>query len=445
MTTEDKTTINSDELLTFEQRSVQVLQLLQRKRKPKTCPLSDIPESYYQIDKLPYYNKLSIQAAILARADIAVPFFRVFQTTPSATISHQTNDFINFGTYNYLDLNGHPEVSDAAKAAIDQYGTSASSSRIVSGERTIHQQLEQAIVKLYGTKDAIVFVSGHATNVSTIGHLFGENDLILHDALAHNSIVQGAMLARAKRISFPHNNMQVLEQLLATHRTNYQRVLLVTEGLYSMDGDIPPLKEMIKLKHQYKCFLMVDEAHSIGVVGERGLGVREHFDLNVEDVDIWMGTLSKTLASCGGYITGHPSLILYLRYTAPGFVYSVGISPPLAAASLKAIDLMMQQPERVSKLRENSVYFMQKAKEAGLDTGLAQGYAIIPIILGNSIKTIKVANFLYEHGVNVQPIIYPAVKDKAARLRFFISSAHSTEQIDWVIKLVAENIEKIQL
>lgn len=413
------------------------------KQQDKFILNKNLAESDYKIDKLACYYQVQMHDALLQRAHVKSPYFRPHETVPSATSIINGKEYINFASYNYLDLCGHLAVSQAAKDAIDQYGTSASSSRIVSGERPIHRQLEKLLAKTYGTDDAMVLVSGHATNVTTIGHLLGRHDLILCDKLSHNSINQGAQLSRAKRISFAHNDMQALEKLLKQHRNNYKKVLIVTEGLFSMDGDFPPLPQLIALKKKYKCFLMIDEAHSFGVLGETGRGIAEHFNVDVNDVDIWMGTLSKTLGSCGGYLAGNSKLIEYLRYKNPGFMYSVGMAPPLAAASHAAIQVMLQEPERVKSLVENSQYFCRVAKEMGFDTGHAQGYAVVPVIVGKSINALKIGEALYEQGVDAQAIIYPAVAEDQARIRFFISSAHTKAHIDYTLQVLAAYQETI--
>ena len=228
--------------------------------------------------------------------------------------------FINYSSYNYLGLGGHPDVNDAAKEAIDRYGTSASADRLVSGERPIHRQLEREFADLHGVDDCVVFVSGHATNVSTIGALFGPKDLIVHDALIHNSAMLGIQVSGARRIPFAHNDWHALDQLLTQCRMQYERVLIVVEGIYSMDGDFPDLPRLVGIKHRHRAFLMVDEAHSLGTMGSGELGLQQHFGLRGTDVDIWMGTLSKALASCGGYVAGETALVEHLKCAAPGFV-----------------------------------------------------------------------------------------------------------------------------
>ena len=402
-----------------------------------------IPESWYRFDQHPDYQQIFLHKAAGRELNIPNPFFRVQTSVANNLCVIDGKEYINFASYNYLNLNGHPQVNAAAKAAIDQYGTSVSASRLVSGERLIHQQLEQELARVHQTEDCVVFVSGHATNVNTIGYLFGANDLILYDALSHNSIVQGALLSGAHRKPFPHNDWEAVDEILTKQRRDYQRVLIVVEGIYSMDGDFPDLPEFIKIKQRHKAFLMVDEAHSLGVLGEKGDGIASHFGVNPKDIDICMGTLSKTLASAGGYVAGEKALVELLRTYAPGFLYSVGIPPASAAAALAALQLLQSEPERVTALRKNSVLFLQKAKEKGINTGLSQGYSVIPVIVGGSIKSGRLADFMFKRGVNVQPIFYPAVEEKAARLRFFISSAHTEEQIVKTIEILSEELNKL--
>jgi 8-amino-7-oxononanoate synthase len=346
--------------------------------------------------------------------------------------------YLNFASYNYLGLCGHPEVNAAAKAAIDKYGTSVSASRPVSGERALHRELEAALAEIYDVDDAVAFVSGHATNVTSIGYLFGPRDLIVHDVLIHNSALLGAQLSGATRRSFPHNDLEALDDMLCSLRGRYERVLIVVEGIYSMDGDYPDLPRLVEIKRRHRAFLMVDEAHSLGVMGDHGLGIREHFGLEGSAVDIWMGTLSKSLASCGGYIAGSRALVEHLKFAGPGFLYSVGMAPPVAAAAKAALDLLRREPERVRRLQEIGLRFLEKTRSAGIDTGTSTGLAIVPAIAGSSMRAARLANQLFERGINVQPILYPAVEEKAARLRFFLSSEHTDEDIDRTVNRLAQ-------
>ncbi len=404
---------------------------------------SAIPEAYYQFDKFPEYEALNERLQLAEAFGLRNPYFSVHQRVTNDTSLIDGREMINFSSYNYLGFSGDEAVSRAAKEAIDRYGTSVSASRIASGEKPLHQQLEGLIAEMLGVEDSIVYVSGHATNVTTVGHIVGAGDLILHDALAHDSIVQGAKLSGAKRRPFPHNDWQALDKALTALRPHYKRVLIAIEGTYSMDGDIPDLPRFIEVKKKHKALLLVDEAHSLGVLGATGRGVGEHFGVHGPDVDLWMGTLSKTLSSCGGYIAGTRALVQYLKYSAPGFVYSVGLSPPNTAASIACLQLMKQQPERVTRLRERAKLFLTLAKQRGINTGMSQASAVIPCIVGNSVHCLQLADALNKRGINVQPILYPAVEEHLARLRFFISACHTEKQIHYTVDAVAEELARI--
>lgn len=401
---------------------------------------ADVPEAWYRFERHPEYERVLVTQTSARRFGIDNPFFRVHDAVAGATTRIGGRGYLNFSSYNYLGLNGHPRVNQAVKDAVDRYGTSPSASRLVAGERPIQRELEQNLASFYGVPDCIVFVSGHATNVSTIGSLFGPKDLVLHDALAHNSILEGIKLSGAHRRSFPHNDWQALDALLGQLRMDYQRVLIAIEGLYSMDGDIPDLPRFIEVKTRHKAFLMVDEAHALGTLGPTGRGIAEHWRVPTSEVDIWMGTLSKTLASCGGYVAGSRALVETLKYIAPGFVYSVGLSPALAAAAIESLRILQDEPQRVQRLQEAGGLLYRHAKALGLDTGLSQGQAITAIAIGSSLKATKLSNALFEQSVNVQPIIYPAVEEKAARLRFFLSSEHTPEHIQTAVGALARLI-----
>ena len=406
-------------------------------------PRDPIPDSWCRFDQHPGYQQLRILSEGAAKLNVGNPFFRAHDGVAGATTSIGGLPYVNFSSYNYLGLTGHPAVDAAAKEAIDRYGTSASASRLVSGERPIHRELERELAQVHGVEDCITFVSGHATNVSTIGHLFGPKDLVVHDELIHNSALLGIQLSGARRMPFAHNDFEALDRLLAQCRLQYERVLIVVEGLYSMDGDFPDLPRFIEIKRRHRAFLMVDEAHSLGVLGRGGLGLQEHFGLRGSDVDIWMGTLSKTLASCGGYIAGESALVEHLKCAAPGFVYSVGMPPPAAAAALAALRLMRAEPRRAQALRQRGRQFLELASAMGVDTGLSAGLSVIPAITHSSIKAVRLSEALFERQINAQPIVYPAVPERSARLRFFISSQHTEEQIRSSVQALAEELQRL--
>lgn len=405
--------------------------------------INQLAEQFYTFHRHPGYEQIQIINNGASRMGIANPFFKAHEGVAGATTRISSQEYVNYASYNYLDLSGDPEVNAAAKEAIDRYGTSVSASRLVSGERAVHRHLEEAIASFYGVAEAIVLVSGHATNVTTIGYLFGQRDLILHDELIHNSILQGIALSGARRLPFAHNDCVALETLLSEQRHHFERVLIVVEGLYSMDGDFPDLPRYIELKKRFKAFLMVDEAHSLGVMGTTGGGIREHFGVAGKEVDIWMGTLSKTLAGCGGYIAGETALVEHLKFLVPGFLYSVGMSPPLAAASLAALQILQREPHRVRALQHNGRLFLDLARDAGINTGTSEGLAVIPVIVGSSIRAARLAAALFARGINVLPILYPAVPEKAARLRFFVSCRHTEAQIRETVQVLGEELDRL--
>ena len=411
-------------------------------------PKSDVPAGqilpeHYDFTQFPEYAQLKRQERVLLAVTGDNPYFRVDQGGAGSAACIDGRQLINFCVYDYVGMSHDPEVAAAAKSAIDRYGTGAGASRLISGEKQVHRDLEQALAAFLNVPAAIVFVSGHATNVTTIGHLLGPDDLILHDTLAHNSIIQGAELSGATRRAFAHNDWMAMDAVLSEGRHRYRRVLIAIEGVYSMDGDFPELPRFVELKKKHKTLILVDEAHSLGTMGPTGRGIGEYWGVARADVDLWMGTLSKSLASCGGYIAGSVELAEYLKYTAPGFVYSVGISPPNAAAALASLMVLQRQPQRVHLLHELSALFLKLAGERGLDTGLAAGTPVIPIIVGSSAKSLRLSNALFQRGINVQPILYPVVPEHSARLRFFITTNHSQEQIRTTVFTTADELAKL--
>lgn len=391
-------------------------------------------------------NKLSFERLVELGAKIGLrnPLFLCHDRAAKATTCIEGKEYLNFATYDYLDLNTHPEITAAVAKAAEKFGTSAGASRLVGGERPPHRELEKTLADLYEVEDCIAYVSGHACNVSTLGFLYGSRDLILYDGLAHNSLMQGARLSGATRVAYPHNDADALEELLKERRSAHKRAVIVTEGLFSMDGNIPDLPRLVELKKKYDCMLLVDEAHSLGVLGPTGRGVREYYGIKSTDVDMWMSTLSKSMCGCGGFIAGSHELVEYLKYGSPGFVFSVGMPPIVAAACKTALELMLREPERVHRLQHISKYFLEYARSKGLDTGAAQGYANVPIIVGKSLVAGFLANAVFNRGVYVMPISFPAVKEGTARLRFFLSAAHSEEDVRRAIDITAEEIPKVQ-
>ena len=352
---------------------------------------------------------------------------------------------LNFASYNYVGMSGRREVSEAAKAAIDQYGTSASGSRLLAGEKTLYRELEREIADWKRSDDALVLVSGYGTNLTFVGNFCGEGDLIVYDALAHNSIWQGCQLSRAVCRPFPHNDAAALDRILSTRRSRFGKVLIVVEGAYSMDGDIGDIPAFVALKKKYGCFLMVDEAHSSCVLGPTGGGVDEYFHLAPGDIDIHMGTLSKGLGACGGYLAGSQAIIDYMRYMLPGFAFSVGISPPLAATVLTAIRLLRSEPKIMERLHHNIHFFCAEAKKRGLNICLAGETAIIPVLVGDDLNAFVLSNALRDRNVCVPPAVFPAVPRDQARLRFDVISEHTDEEIVYALDTLVQCAKELNI
>jgi 8-amino-7-oxononanoate synthase len=371
-------------------------------------------------------------------AGFELPFFRTKEQIAGPVVRVQNQDLISYTSFDYLGLARSSEVKKAAKQAIDQFGTSASASRLVGGDNSIISTLDEELARFIGAEAAIIFPCGYGTNASVFSHLFGAEDLILYDELAHNSIVQGAIASKAQRRPFPHNDFGFVDRVLGDIRSHYRRVVVAIEGVYSMDGDFPDLTRFIEIKQRHHALLYVDEAHSVGVLGPTGRGICEHFGVNLADGDFWMGTISKALGSAGGYLAGRKSLIQYLKYTTPSMVFSTGSPPSTAAAALAALRILQQEPERVSQLHEKSALFLKLAQESGLQTGTSHATPVIPIILGDSLRSIWVSQELMRCGIDAQPILYPAVPESASRIRFFLTSEHTEEQIRYTVQTLAD-------
>ena len=388
---------------------------------PTKIPVSDFNQSIE-------FQMFSDRFEEAARKDFN-PYFVCHDSVVKDVSIVANKQVLNFCSYNYLGMSGRKEISDAAKNAIDLYGTSASGSRILAGEKTLYQLLEKEIADWKHTEDSIVLAAGNLTNTTFIGNFCNENDAIFYDLLSHSSTEQGCRLSKAFSKRFPHNNFKSLEKLLIRHRGNFEKVLIVVEGVYSMDGDIAPIPEFVKLKKKYGVMLMVDEAHSSGVLGENGGGVDEYFKLQPLDVDIKMGTLSKAIGSIGGYIAGSKNLITYLKYNLPGFIFAAGLSPASAAAALEAIRLIQKEPSIVQNLQKNIKLFIHEAQKRGFNTCLAEESAIIPILIGKDEDAFILSKLMLENGIFVPPAAYPAVPKNQARLRFNVISEHKSGQI----------------
>jgi 8-amino-7-oxononanoate synthase len=432
---------SSDELAAYAQGVKAELRKVETTAKPtlELKPEWTDPSLWQPVKDM----KLRLQMA--DAIGIGNPYFHVHEGTARDTTLVGGNELVHFSGYNYLGLSGDARVVEDVKDAVEKYGTSVSASRVASGERPFHQDLEAELAASQGVESSLLFTAGHAANVSTIGHLMGPDDLIIHDEFIHDSALGGIKMSGSSRRSFRHEDPEHLAEQLDELRMHYDKVLIIVEGVYSMDGDICDLPAYIEIKKRFGCLLMVDEAHSFGVIGATGQGCREHFGIDGSEVDVWMGTLSKSLASCGGWIGGSKALMDYLRYTVGGFVFSAGMTPANAVAGLSSLRLMLEEPQRVARLQENAQFFYEELVRHGLDTGPSiGGSAVVPLITGNSIQALFLSKQLMEEGINVQPIVYPAVADDAARLRFFLTCLHTKEQLARTAKTAGRLLKEIR-
>lgn len=368
--------------------------------------------------------------------DVAKPWFLEVDRF-QADVEARGGQFVSFAHYDYLGLSRHPDVLKAAEKALARYGPGASASRLVGGEYSIQRELETALAEFTGHGSVLLLVSGYLTNVTLLAHLLGKGDLVLYDELSHNSIAVGLSASRATSRSFRHNDLDDLEQHLVRERERHKRCLIVSESLYSMDGDITDLPRLIEIKKRHDCWLMLDEAHSIGTLGATGRGACEYFGVEPDEVDITVGTLSKALVSTGGYVAAAPEVIEWLRYTLPGFVYSVGISPATAAAAGAALGLLTSEPWRVTRLQENSAHFLHVARREGLDTADAAGCAVLPVLMPDYDLALAASEALLNAGIFVPPVLRVGVPNDKPRLRFFVRASHEKHVIDTALGIVA--------
>ncbi|OSC42507.1 aminotransferase class I/II-fold pyridoxal phosphate-dependent enzyme [Mycobacterium decipiens] len=368
------------------------------------------------------------------------PLFLPRTTPNTALINSPQGELINFSSYNYLGLAHHPRVVRAVQDAVAQYGASASNSRITSGETELHPRLESRLAQMYDMDAAIIATSGFITNAGVIGFLLSEGDALVVDSLIHASVVTGARWAGARIITFRHNDPESLRGVLRTSRDRFKRVLVVIEGLYSMDGDIGRLPEISAVAREYDCAVMVDEAHSVGIFGSHGFGVREHFGLPGDAADIWMGSLSKGLGSCGGFVAASANVIEAL-HVAPAMLLTVGVPPTAAAAALTALEVIESEPERLKRLWRNTEWFNSTLRERNIDLGLSENTPICPVMIPGVNKVVYASSLLLQRGIYAGPVLSPGVAPGQERLRFFITSEHTEDQLKAAADQLVEVVE----
>lgn len=360
---------------------------------------------------------------------------KIISSCPDKDIIISGKHFINFSSNNYLGLAGNDQVKQAAIKAIEKYGCGGTSSRLVAGTLDLHRELELKLAKFKNTQSCIVFPTGFHTNLGVISALIQEGDCIIMDRLNHASLWDAAKISRARIFVYKHCDIFDLDKIL--HRTkNYRRRLIVTDSVFSMDGDFAPLNNIVALAQKHKAWTMIDEAHATGIFGKRGTGLAEHF--GVEDkVDIIMGTLSKAFGSQGGFVCGSDELINYLINKSRSFIYTTALAPACAAAALKALEIIKREPQRRKNLLESAQYLRDKIKSCGFDT-LNSSSQIVPLLIGLVNETQSLSQKLYEQGIFAPAIRPPTVPEGKCRLRFSLMSQHTKHDLDKVIKVINE-------
>lgn len=359
---------------------------------------------------------------------------RVIERNDSQYVWIGGKKYLNFTSYNYLGLLGDERVNQAAIDATNKFGTGSHAIRLLCGTTTVHTDFEKKIAQFHNMDDAILYSSGYLTNLTTVSTLCLREDEIFCDNLNHASIIDGCLLSRSKFTRFAHNDPADLEEKLKASKSNGKFIVL--DAVFSMDGDITPLPEMIKLAKKYDALLMVDESHSLGVIGKNGLGIMEHFGIK-DGVDIIMCSLSKFASITGGYIAARKEIIDMLRFFSRGYVFSAPMPPGTAAAAHKTFDILEQEPWRVHKLNENITYYLEALKREGFDTGNSTT-AIVPIIIGDEYKAYELSKQLFEEGVYLMPILPPAVPVGTARMRCNVTSMHEKADIDYMVNKLAQ-------
>jgi glycine C-acetyltransferase len=338
-----------------------------------------------------------------------------------------------FASYSYLGLIGHPKINAAAKQAVDKYGTGTHGVRTLAGSLTIHKELEETIAEFKHAEAAVTYTSGYVTNLTVISTLLGRNDYVISDKLNHASIVDGCLMSGAKFIRFLHNDMESLEQRLRQVPSGSSK-LVVVDSVFSMDGDIIDFPRLVELCKKYDAWLMVDEAHSVGVLGKQGRGIEEHFGME-DAIDIKMGTLSKTIPSVGGYVAGKKDLINFLRHSSRAYIFSAALPPAQAAAAKAAFEVILEESWRVEKLNRNSVQFISGLKERGFNTLYTQT-AIVPVVCGTDEMAFAMTREAQHHDVFVLPVVSPAVPPGLSRLRATVTAAHESDDIEKAMNVV---------
>lgn len=390
------------------------------------------------------YNKAKVfnEKPQLIRELGLYPYFKAIESEQDTEVSINGKKALMFGSNSYLGLTGHPKIKEASVKAIEKYGSGCVGSRFLNGTLDIHIELENKLAEFVGKEDALIFSTGYQTNLGTVAAIAGRNDYLILDELDHASIIDGSRLSFAKQLKFKHNDMHSLEQIL--NKIPYDELkLIVVDAVFSMEGDIAKLPEIVGLAKRYNASIMVDEAHSLGVLGKNGSGLVSQCGL-VNEVDIIMGTFSKSFGTMGGFIAADKTIIEFLKHNARSLMFSASMTPASTAGVLAALEIMKTEPERINKLWDITYYAISQFKTYGFDVGNTET-PIIPIYIRDDIKTFKFTKFLAEEGVFVNPVVSPATSSETSLIRFSLMATHTKEQIDSAIKKMLKAAKSVNL
>ena len=363
------------------------------------------------------------------------PYFRAISSKQGPEVVMEGHKVLMFGSNAYTGLTGDDRIIEAAKKALDKYGSGCAGSRFLNGTLDIHVQLEKELAAFEGKDDALCFATGFSVNAGVLAVVVGRGDYIICDDRDHASIVDGRRLSFATQLHYKHNDMDDLERVLQKLPKEAVK-LIVVDGVFSMEGDLAKLPEIVELKHKYNCSIMVDEAHGLGVFGREGRGVCDHFGIT-DEVDLIMGTFSKSLASIGGFIAGDKETINYLRHTCRTYIFSASDSPAATAAALEALHILQQEPERLKHLWDVTNYALRRFKEEGFEIGDTES-PIIPLYVHVIEKTFLVTKIAFEHGVFINPVIPPACAPQDTLVRFALMASHSQEQVERGVQILKQ-------
>jgi len=369
-------------------------------------------------------------------------YLKSIEGASGARVTIDGREMLMFASYNYLGLITHPKIKKAAIDAIEKYGTGAAGVRLLAGTTKIHEKLEETIAKFKGAEDAVTYSSGYVTNLAAISTLCGRGDLVIIDKLDHASIIDGCILSGANHRTYLHNNMESLEKILA-NSGGYVNKLVIVDAVYSMDGDVSNLPEISRLAKKYNAKVMVDEAHSIGVLGKTGHGIEEHFGLK-DAVDVHMGTLSKTIPSIGGYLAGDKDLINFLKHNSRPFIFSASLPPVAAATAIACFEVIESEPERILNLQKNVKQFKDGLNSMGYNT-MNSTTSIVPILVGEEEDTLKLCQMVNDEGIFICPILFPAIPKDTNRLRAHVLATHTSQDIDKALDIFKKAGEKLGL